>query len=80
MQRLIYLQLGYETGPEVRAKALKQFAKDIKQWPHIKITKEIEPSAWVIIEFPDEQYQEVYDGLRKLDIVHTIDSILPPTL
>lgn len=80
MQRLIILQLHYEEGPAVRAAAFKQFRSDIKQWPYIKIIKETEAKAWVIIDFPEDRYQTVYDGLRTLDVVEIIDSILPPTL
>lgn len=77
MKRSIVLQLRYETGPVVRAKAFKQFREDLKQFPYITLLKELEPKPEVIIEFPDDKYQEMYDGLRKLEIVELIDSILP---
>jgi len=77
MKRLIFLQLGYETGPVVRAKAFKQFREDLKQFPYIQLLKELEPKPEVIIEFADGKYQEMYDGLRKLDIVEIIDAVLP---
>lgn len=77
MKRSIFLDLHYETGPAARAQAFKQFREDLKQFPYIKLLKELEPRSEVIIEFPDDKYQEMYDGLRKLEIVELIDSILP---
>jgi hypothetical protein len=78
MKRNIFLQLNYETGPKVRETAFKQFRQDIKQWNDIKIIKELEPRPEVIIEFPDDKYQEVYDNIRQLKIVEVIDFIIPP--
>lgn len=77
MKRNVFLQLGFESGPKVRATAFQKFREEIKTWSFIKIVKELEPKPEVIIEFPDDKYQEMYDGLRKLDIVEVIDSILP---
>jgi hypothetical protein len=77
MKRLIFLQLHYSTTPAVRSKAFQQFRDDIKKLPDIKIIKEYDPKPQVLIEFPDNQYQEVYDALRQLEVVEVIDSILP---
>lgn len=79
MKRDIFLQLNYEHGPKARAAAFKKFREEMKAFPFIKIVKELEPKPEVIIEFPDDKYQEMYDGLRKLDIVELIDSVLPPS-
>jgi hypothetical protein len=77
MKRLISLQLGYETGPAVRAKALKQFRDEIKKLASVKIVKELESKAQVIIELPDERYQEVYEAMCKMDVVQTIEAVQP---
>ena len=76
MKRTIFLKLGYETGPAIRAKMFKQFRQDIKPLAYIKIIKEFEPRAELIIEFEDARYQDMYDTLRKLDSVEMIDPIL----
>ena len=77
MKRSIFLQLGYETGPTIRAKVLKQFRKDMIKFPYVKILKEIEPRAEVVISFPDERYQEFYEAICKLPVVEMIDPVLP---
>ncbi len=74
MKRLIFLKTEYG---EKADKALKQFREDVKALDFIKIVKERSPKAEVLVEFPDNKSQEAYDGLRKLDIVEIIDSILP---
>jgi hypothetical protein len=43
------------------------------KFPQIKITQEFEPKAAVNIEFADDQYQDVYEALCKIDIVEMID-------
>jgi len=73
MKRTIFLKLGYETGPAIRDKVLKQFRKDMIKFPNITIIKEFEPKAAVNIEFEDEQYQDVYESMCKLDVVEMID-------
>lgn len=73
MKRTIFLKLGYETGPTIRDKVLKQFRKDMIKFPNITIIKEFEPKAAVNIEFQDESYQDVYEALCKLDVVEMID-------
>lgn len=78
MKRTIFLQLNYEIGPAIRAKVLKDFRGELKKLSFIDIIAELEPKAQVIVEFPDEFFQEAYDGLRALDSVAIIDSILPP--
>lgn len=79
MKRLIILHTEYPGGPKNRAVSFKQFRDDIKKLPFIKVLEEREPKPEVIIEFPDDKYQEMYEALRKLDIVEIIDSILPPS-
>lgn len=78
MKRSIFLNLAYESGPAARSKAIQKFREDLKALPLIKILKEFEKNAEVIIEYPDEKSQEIYEALCKLDIVEIIDSILPP--
>jgi hypothetical protein len=78
MKRLILLKVGWEPAPEVRAKAIKQFSEDMKENPLVKIVKVKEPKAQLIIEFPDDKYQEVYEWLITVDIIDIIDSILDP--
>jgi len=73
MKRTIFLKLGYETGPAIRDKVLKQFRKDMTKFPQIKIIKEFEPQAAVNIEFDDDQYQTIYEVLCKIDVVEMID-------
>jgi hypothetical protein len=77
MKRLIILKVDYECGTKCRAAAFKQFRNDIKKIASIHILKEMEPKPQVIIEFSDDDYQNVYDNLRSLDIVEIIDSIIP---
>ena len=77
MKRLIFLQLNYEIGPVIRGKAFKTFRDNIKKLPSVKIVKELDPKPQVIIEFPDSEYQDVYESLCKLDIVQVIDAVLP---
>lgn len=82
MKRLIILKVEYPGGPKNRDEAYKQFTNAVGLWglkPPFKILKRLEPKPEVIVEFPDDQYQDVYDKLRELDIVETIDSILPPS-
>ena len=61
--------------------SIKQFKKELKDWidnKSIQITKEyvyLEPQ--VIIEFGNKIFDEVYHTLCALEIVETIDSILP---
>lgn len=78
MKRLIFLKVGYKPTPEIRVKAFKQFSEDIKKNILIKMIKNKEPQAKVIIEFPDDKYQEVYEWLITVEIVEIIDSILDP--
>ena len=78
MKRLIFLKVGWKPTPEIRAKAFKQFSEDIKKNPLVKIVKNKDPRPEVIIEFPDDKYQEVYECLITVDIVEIIDSILDP--
>lgn len=62
-------------------KAIKQFKSDMKKWLDdrtIRITKEYDlDEPKVIIEFADGLCQDIYEVLIKVDIVQTIDSILP---
>lgn len=74
MKLLIFLKVEYRGKAEP---ALKQFRADVKSLPDIKIVEELPPHPQVIIKIPDEKQWEVYDELRKLDIVETIDSIIP---
>ncbi len=79
MKRDIFLKVEWHAGPKVRAAAFKKFREDVKPFPIIKILKELEPKPEVIIEFPDDKYDEAHEILRKLDIVELIDSVLPPS-
>jgi hypothetical protein len=77
MKRLIYLQTNYQNSKTIRDKIFKQFAKEIKNLPNITIIKQLKTEPQVIIEFPDDKYQEIYEALIKLDTIEIIDSILP---
>ena len=77
MKRLIFLKTGYKAGPVERAAVLKQFKEDLKMVPLVKAVRELDPPPQVVVEFPDDKYQEVYDFLRVLDSVELIDAILP---
>src|SRR5579864_6864104 len=61
--------------------SIKQFKKDMKDWldnKSVKITKEYaEDEPQVIIQFDDKLRDAMYDKLRSVDIVLSIDSILP---
>jgi len=62
------------------ANSFKQFKADLKTYSNILIIKEIDEDLrrpQVVIDFPDEQYQEIYDIIRQFDIVDIIDPILP---
>ncbi len=74
MKCLIYLKTEYKENP---ANAFKQFKQDIKQWSYIKIVKELPPHPQVIIEFPDDKSQEVYENFLNVDIVSVFDTVLP---
>jgi hypothetical protein len=74
MKRLIFLKVAYHEKPD---EAFKQFRSAIKEWPYIKLVKELPPKPQVIIEFPDDKYQELYENFLKVDIVFVIDPILP---
>jgi len=74
MKRLIFLKVGYREKPD---EAFKQFRSELKKLPDIKLLKELPPQPQVIIEFPDNKYQEIYEELLKIDIVFVIDPILP---
>lgn len=77
MKRLIFLKTGYKAGPVERVAAFKQFREDLKKLPlPIKELSVLEPPPQVVIEFPDDKYQEIYDALRVLDSVELIDAIL----
>lgn len=76
MKRLIFLKVGWKPTPEVRAKAFKEFSEELKKNPIVKLIKNKEPQPKVIIEFPDDKYQEVYEWLITVEIVDIIDSIL----
>lgn len=78
MKRTIFLKLNYDYSPASRAKAIKNFLGEVKKLSFIDIIAELEPKAQVIVEFPDEFMQQAYDGLRALESVAIIDSILPP--
>jgi phage terminase small subunit len=74
MKRLIFLKVAYGEKAEP---ALKQFRSALQSLPDIKIIKEYPPKPEVLVEFPESKWDRVYEDLRKLDIVATIDSILP---
>jgi hypothetical protein len=90
MKRLIFLKLDISQLDEklslakyLEAKkaliepAIKQFKSEIKQIPQIKVLKDLLPEPQVIIEFPNNDYQTVYEALIKLPIVETVDVSLP---
>jgi hypothetical protein len=77
VKRLIILQHHYHHTAEERVEAFKQFRSDLKAFTFIQIVKELEPKPEVIIEYPDNKHQEMYDGLRKLDVVCIIDVSVP---
>ena len=74
MKRLIFLKVEYRKRPD---DVFKQFRSVIKDWKDVKFIKEIPSEGAIIIEFPDDKLQEVYENCVKLDIVAIFDSILP---
>lgn len=77
MQLLIFLKTTFKHTPVERAQVFKQFRAGIKPWKYMKLLKELEPKPQVLIETPDDQQWETYSNLCTLDIVDTIDSIIP---
>jgi hypothetical protein len=77
MQLLIFLKTTFKHTPDERAQVFKQFRAGIKQWKYMKLLKELDTKPQVLIETPDDKQWEAYDHLRTLDIVETIDSIVP---
>lgn len=90
MKRLIYLKIG-DPNPDNKKiskndlRVLEEFARTLvfqsfKKNAKVlgfKIIKEYLDEASVLIEFPDDQTQAMYDALRELEIVELIDSMLP---
>jgi len=90
MKRLIFLKINinqiddklsvnkfFEEKKKLTELTIKQFKAQIKSLPQVKISKDLFPEAQVIIEFPDDQYQIVYEALCKMDTVEVIDVALP---
>lgn len=89
MKRVIFLKIDLTQIPDSLSKAkfivkekelieqaVKEFKREIKS-SQIKVLKDYLPNAQVLIEFPDDQYQVIYEVLCKIDIVETIDVFLP---
>lgn len=75
IKRLIYLKVDYHgQKPD---NAFKEFQSEIKKWQYIKLIKELSPKPQVIIEFPDDKGQEVYENFLKMDVVSVIDTVIP---
>lgn len=74
MKRLIYLNVAYG---EKSDKAVEQFRSDLQAIGYIKLIKDQAPKPQVLVEFPNDKQWDAYEALRQLDIVSTIDSILP---
>lgn len=88
MKRIIVLNIDLTTIPpdtnkikwrlletELANSAIKTFKSQIKN-TIIKPIKDYSPLPEVLIEFPDKDIETVYNLLRKLDSVETIDSHL----
>lgn len=90
MKKLIILKVGDPNPTDKKIskndqRALEDFAKllSIKEFKKqasvldFKIVKEYPDEPSMVIEFTDSRNQEIYDSLRVLSIVETIDSIIP---
>lgn len=90
MRRLIFLYIDLEQIPDdvpqskwksyqtkMAQQAVKDFTQQVKALKSVKIVEDNLPRPEVLIQFPDEQRDVVYEALRQLPIVETIDSMVP---
>jgi hypothetical protein len=90
MKRLIFLKIDSDLIPdglsktklaaaekEVAEQAVKEFKKQVKDLKQVKLIKDYLPQPQALIEFREEEYQTIYEALCQMDIVETVDSIIP---
>lgn len=93
MKRCLFLKVEYLEVDKKMSKAeenkfreqlcknsVKEFKKEMKSWiddKSLKILKDLTPEPQVIIECEEDKWEQLYVKLCAVDIVETIDSILP---